>query len=764
MELNRLDIINKINLYSIEKNKKELINILCDILDNKIFLKDNKDLIVAIISITELYGYYTYLNEEPIGRSNSELLRIAEYKSIDGSLYYNSGQLSLLNEINNENKMFISAPTTFGKTKLIFEYIENNYDKLTNILFIVPTNSLSEEVYIKFLKINHLHNLKFNITTSPKVKSGRNILVLTPEKYLLLVESCSIFFDLCVMDESYKIEDKENRREFDNDPLNTRSSKFRKTMDLLAQSNSKVIFLSPYTYESGDSMQRFFEKYSIKKIDRIDNYVKKDVIDVSDSIGFRKNIKPGATGYRKNMGGVLKANYIVRELNEPTIIYVRYPKDAHDFVEQYTPRYLNAQHSDRYRKFIKHLEDNYEFDGSKWYILDALKKGIGIYVSPIPRYIKKEIIELFDSKELDILVVTSAFAEGVNSSAKNIIITNSTVGSNIPMTDLDLLNLSGRAGRFGKYSKGRIYAVKDEIHEKIVDSINSGTTINNSNYEVSSIETVRSLYDLEQIDDIYLNKEELDIKNRIKEFQKEFDLSDVDLNIALSISNYDKIRLYYYFMNNNDNDLLNKRKNAIKNLTEEEKNHTVDAITFIFNEIRASKIDVDVVPGSIKPFNINKEFIWGKFYSIHASGNIRDVLRRRKEYIEKVHNSDSILSNDWTNEFYQNGKIDDFKLYNQAFKFISDVIEYRIPFYIGFYVSVFELYCRKNNLIQEKKYDIVEISNSLENKKIDEKYDGLIEYGFSIDTIKRIQAGNGSSEKLDDYEKIIFEEYKNLIN
>lgn len=332
------------------------------------------------------------------------------------------------------------------------------------------------------------------------------------------------------------------------------------------------------------------------------------------------------------------------------------------------------------------------------------------------------------------------------------------------MTDLDLLNLSGRAGRFGKYSKGRIYAVKDEIHEKIVDSINSGTTINNSNYEVSSIEKIRSLYDLEQIDDIYLNKKELDIKNRIKEIQKEFDLSDVDLNIALSISNYDKIRLYHYFMNNNDNDLLNKRKTAIKNLTEEEKNHIVDAITFIFNEIRESKIDVVVVPGSIKPFSINNEFIWGKFYSIHASGNIRDVLRRRKEYIEKVHNSDSILSNDWTNEFYQNGKINDFKLYNQAFKFISDVIEYRIPFYIGFYVSVFELYCRKNNLIQEKKYDIVEISNSLENKKIDEKYDGLIEYGFSIDTIKKIQASNGSSEKLDDYEKIIFEEYKNLIN
>lgn len=764
MDLNRLDIINKINFYSLENNKKELINILCEILDNTSFFNNNKDLVEAIISITELYGYYTYLKEEPIGRSNAELIRIAEYKSSDGSIFYNSGQLSLLNEICKENKMFISAPTTFGKTKLVFEYIENNYDKLKNILFIVPTNSLSEEVYIKFLKINHMYKLGFNITTNPKVKNAKNILILTPEKYLLLVESCDVSFDLCVMDESYKIEDKENKRELINDPLNTRSSKFRRTMELLAQSNGKVVFLSPYTYESGDSMQRFFNKYNIKKIDRTDNYVKKDIIDVSDSTGFKKNINPEITGYRKDMGGVLKAGFIIKELHDPTIIYVRYPKDAYDFVEQYTGNNINDNRSDRFKKFIKHLEENYEFDGSKWYILDGLKKGIGIYVSPIPRYIKKEIIELFNSGQLNILVVTSAFAEGVNSSAKNIIITNSTVGSNIQMTDLDLLNLSGRAGRFGKYSKGKIYAVRDEIHEKIVDSINNGATINNSNYEVSLTDKTRSLYDLEQIDDLYLNQRELDIKCKIKELQKEYDLTDDDLNIALSISNFDKIKLFHYFKNNCRDELVTKRKEAIKNLTEEEKNHVVDAITLIFNEIKECGIDIIVEPGSIKPFNIKNEFIWGKFYSIHSSGNIREILKRRKDYIMKLHDSENSLSNSWINEFYQNGIISDFKLYNQAFKFISDVIEYRIPFYIGFYVSVFELYCKKYNLVEEFSYDVVEISNSLENKKIDEKYDSLIEYGFSIDTIKKIQAGNGSSEKLDDYEKIIFAEFINLIN
>lgn len=111
-------------------------------------------------------------------------------------------------------------------------------------------------------------------------------------------------------------------------------------------------------------------------------------------------------------------------------------------------------------------------------------------------------------------------------------------------------------------------------------------------------------------------------------------------------------------------------------------------------------------------------------------------------------------------------EIDDFKLYNNAFKFITNIIEYRIPFYIGLYVSVFKLYCLKNKYNFEFDFDVIDISNLLENKNIDKKYDNMIEFGIPIDTIKKLSDidKNKTSIALDDYEKIMLQEYNDIYN
>ena len=162
------------------------------------------------------------------------------------------------------------------------------------------------------------------------------------------------------------------------------------------------------------------------------------------------------------------------------------------------------------------------------------------------------------------------------------------------------------------------------------------------------------------------------------------------------------------------------------------------------------------------------ELLWGKFYGIHSSGSIKEILRNRKKYIEWEYNNykeqGRIIEKNWIEEFITDGAVDNFKLYNQAFKFISNIIEYRIPFYIGFYVSIFDLYCKKNNEFKISNYDIVEISNSLENKAIDEKYNSLLEYGFSIEIIKKIQEGNDTPVLLDEYENIMYDEYTKLMS
>ena len=133
MELDRSNIVKKINVFSIENNKDELINLLCDILESEKYL-DYYDLIIIIINLAELYGYFEFMKK--LGKNQlssfdiyqiSNSLRKELYKSKkDNEIFYNSGQLSLLEELKNFDKVFISAPTSFGKTSLILEHITTN--------------------------------------------------------------------------------------------------------------------------------------------------------------------------------------------------------------------------------------------------------------------------------------------------------------------------------------------------------------------------------------------------------------------------------------------------------------------------------------------------------------------------------------------------------------------------------------------------------------------------------------------------------------
>ena len=126
-----------------------------------------------------------------------------------------------------------------GKTSLIFEHIYLNYQIYDNICVIVPTNSLEEELFYKFLLFNRKTYNKYKILTSPHKNKGNSLYILTPEKYLLLNESDNIKFDLIVIDESYKIEESEDEIKYNiDDILNTRSSKYRMVFELCGDRKS----------------------------------------------------------------------------------------------------------------------------------------------------------------------------------------------------------------------------------------------------------------------------------------------------------------------------------------------------------------------------------------------------------------------------------------------------------------------------------------------------------------------------------------------
>ncbi|WP_345329631.1 hypothetical protein [Mucilaginibacter defluvii] len=186
--------------------------------------------------------------------------------------------------------------------------------------------------------------------------------------------------------------------------------------------------LNPYYNESFDL---FLANYSIKLINK-NNYEivgktydviknkKRQVIDGIE-IDFTEDGKNilSKSGRLK----ILIKNFFLRkpENEHKTIAYC----STKVTVETYANYILSWQLTkkpvhEEFQLFVDHLERIYDVN---WCVIKALKGGIGIHHGVVPKYIQKEIIKLFNSKNggLTILVCTTTITEGVNTSAKNLI-------------------------------------------------------------------------------------------------------------------------------------------------------------------------------------------------------------------------------------------------------------------------------------------------------------------------------------------------------
>lgn len=81
---------------------------------------------------------------------DSALFNSFAISSLDEEIILHKEQLKIINIINNNSAVIISAPTSFGKTFCIFEYIARFYPK--NIVLIVPTLVLVDEYLKKIIK------------------------------------------------------------------------------------------------------------------------------------------------------------------------------------------------------------------------------------------------------------------------------------------------------------------------------------------------------------------------------------------------------------------------------------------------------------------------------------------------------------------------------------------------------------------------------------------------------------------------------------
>jgi replicative superfamily II helicase len=105
---------------------------------------------------------------------------------------------------------------------------------------------------------------------------------------------------------------------------------------------------------------------------------------------------------------------------------------------------LSNHDTSTYLDFSSHIA---KYFGTDWVLYNAINNGIGIHHGLIPKYIQKEIINLFNTGFLKVLISTTTITEGVNTSAKNLVVLHSKKGTK-DLKKFDAKNIAGRAGRF----------------------------------------------------------------------------------------------------------------------------------------------------------------------------------------------------------------------------------------------------------------------------------------------------------------------------
>jgi superfamily II helicase len=387
-------------------NREEIIKLLDKSVDS-VRLED--------LFLFDLSPYYEQKKNDSFFSKQLEFIQDKNLLRHNQKISFTSEQVKIYNEIIKNKRSIISAPTSFGKTMLIKEYIYNYQPN--KVVFIVPTNSLADELLDDFKSLfSELNYTIFDSTKILEAISDKSIFIGTQEKYYNLIQYYDKI-DLFVIDEAYKLTDpiKGSREVILN----------RSFMDTLENSN-KIILLMPLVNSLRGLEDFNFEilKSDYAPVAKIFKPIKKLDKKIYDDISLSSNT---------NLFYFSSPGYLEK-------FYLKELKNIHNLIE------LNDN-------WIKRVEEDFHSD---WLPIQALKSGIGIHYGPMPKFIQKKVIELFKNRTIKNILATSSIIEGVNTPTKNIYIVNSKdiLGKN------DLVkfkNLIGRAGRLGEHKVGNVF-------------------------------------------------------------------------------------------------------------------------------------------------------------------------------------------------------------------------------------------------------------------------------------------------------------------
>lgn len=742
-----LDAINKYNEDDID-SKNRLRDLVCIISENDSVKSDPliKELLYTASHKMRIFGYNVqngFYKQENINEKHiSELQALYNqsivnmYRSkVRNNNILDKSQKSIIDFYQSLDikRMLISAPTSYGKTFIMREILYLNQEKYKNILLVFQTVALLRENALNMEELNQDKKMGYNVIKSIDREidcQDRNIFVLTPERAMqLLAQYPNIEIDFFFYDEMYKIdEDYCNDETDDNDEKKNsyaertfldeaRAKTFRICLYLLSKRVKDYYLAGPNLKRGkfGKGMQRYIAENNIqvKEIEfeptkRIMVKAYNKVID-EDYTNLPYIEKPGIVKIHSKVNDRIcdVVNYIEQKGYGATILYCTTPAKANEYATKLAKNYQgNVVKNERFSEFIEHLKRNYNIDGSinEWSFVNVLEMGFGMHHGKMPKYIQKEILDLFNEGIFNLLFCTSTIVEGVNTNAKNMVVLNHSKETK-ELTVFDFKNIIGRAGRYYHNFVGRYFLVDKELEK------------------------------FEHTEDLTLNFVTYD--------DQELDPVDIDNSEYMDLSDINK-------------NLKHKREEQFKEylLTND-----------IYEKNRLIKREYQEI---LLRFLLNNNILYNKFYrylsypdilmqftTYHAMNTVLDIFEESGLLDSTIVRRYKAVSNTYCNEGFHgllryeidNARGDKVKhksidkAYMDAFKTQKDIIEHKIPKILALFETIFSY----ASLLRRKTLDnfsLSKVSRFYETGVKSYIGEQLIEFGFPVDAIKRIEDNN----------------------
>lgn len=292
---------------------------------------------------------------------------------------------------------------------------------------IVPTKALINEIRTKILadlgqELMQQKNYKVVVSASDLVleQDHHFIYVMTPERFLYLLNTTDKKVNYLFIDEAHKISTKDSRSPF-----------YYELVDKISSLNSKphIIFSSPNIPNPEEYLKLVPGQEG--KNQQQSTYAPvcqmKYLIDLKDGVVKAYNdyskefIQMGNATRRLSLPTLINH---VASCDEQNIVYCSSLRETIDQAVEYAKDYdppFTVKQKDELDKLSRDIKNEIHAD---YFLVDLIKKGIAFHVGYLPASIRKKIEDAFKNHTIKTLFCTSTLIEGVNLPADNLFITN----------------------------------------------------------------------------------------------------------------------------------------------------------------------------------------------------------------------------------------------------------------------------------------------------------------------------------------------------